>query len=746
MTGAGTGVMSRATTRATTRRWVLWGLMFSLLVALLVALVFLARQYEDALAQERLERSANNMAADIRNGLLRNLQNLQALYSSSQGVDQWGVNAAALLSRQREVVRLEWRSNDLQLLALRTSPYQPNLFHHLPREQALPEVWQACDVAGRTSAPAYSASYFWPMAQGVGQEIFELCLPLRREGQSDGFLVATYAMPGLLTELIDPDQRRGDTVSVTEPDGTRLTTLSTGSVAAFSLLRATQVLELPGGAYVLRVERPRSTTGWLPHILTVGVGLLALTLLVVLGLLARDMGRRLRAERGLAEALAFRKAMEDSLVTGLRARDMEGRTTYVNPAFCQMVGLSAEQLVGSGVPAPYWPPEQSEEYRERLAVRLAGRTLPREGFESEFVRSDGIRFPVLIIEAPLIDARGQQTGWMSAILDLSEQRRVEELSRASQERLQATARLAMAGEMASMISHELNQPLAAIASYASGTLNLLQEGAPHSTERSAERPAGPHEAPLTLDAEQRGMVEQAIRRMAEQAERAGKVIKSVGDLVRRREHDREPVQVASLFDAILPLLQLQARKMSIELRLEVAPRCPRVVCDRTMIEQVLLNLARNGMQAMPVGAPPAASGLRRLTMRAALVGLTAERSQRAWVEFVVTDHGTGLPEAVADRMFIPFFTTKAEGMGLGLNLCRTVVEQHGGALRFEPAQPCGTTFRFTLPAERAERAERTDLAERSGAAGVSSGGATSGASGTSGAPGAPGVAASTASG
>jgi len=676
---------ARAMVRSTVRRWTLWALMFSLLVALLLTLVFLARQYEDALAQERLERAATHMAADIRNGLLRNLQNLQAIHSSAQGAREWGFNAADVLALQREIVRLEWRDSDMQLLALRTSPYQPNLFDFLPREQALPEIRQACDVAQRTSGPAYSASYFWPMAQGMGQEIFELCLPLRREGASDGFMVATYAMPGLLTELIDPDLRRGDIVSVTEADGTRLTTLSTGSVASSAMLRATQVLDVPGAAYVLRVERPRSAIGWLPHILTVGVGLLALSLLAVLGLLARDMGRRLRAERGLAEALAFRKAMEDSLVTGLRARDMEGRTTYVNPAFCQMVGLSTEQLVGTGVPAPYWPPEQSEEYRERLAVRLAGRTLPREGFESEFVRSDGTRFPVLIIEAPLIDARGVQTGWMSAILDLSEQRRVEELSRASQERLQATARLAMAGEMASMISHELNQPLAAIASYASGTLNLLQEESP---------------APLTLDAEQRGLVEQAIRRMAEQAERAGKVIKSVGDLVRRREHDREPVPVVSLFEAILPLLQLQARKMSIELRLDVAPNCPPVVCDRTMIEQVLLNLARNGMQAMPVGTPPAASGLRRLTLRAALVGLTAERSQRAWVEFVVTDHGTGLPEEVAERMFTPFFTTKAEGMGLGLNLCRTVVEQHGGALRFEPAQPCGTTFRFTLPAER----------------------------------------------
>ncbi|MFY8089583.1 MAG: PAS domain S-box protein, partial [Rubrivivax sp.] len=112
----------------------------------------------------------------------------------------------------------------------------------------------------------------------------------------------------------------------------------------------------------------------------------------------------------------------------------------------------------------WWPPELVDEYQQRQAVRLAGRDLPREGWESVFQRSDGTRFPVLIIEAPLIDAQGQQTGWMSAILDLTEQRRVEDLNRASQDRLQATARLATVGEMASLLSHELNQPLAAIAS------------------------------------------------------------------------------------------------------------------------------------------------------------------------------------------------------------------------------------------------------------------------------------------
>jgi two-component system sensor histidine kinase DctS len=126
----------------------------------------------------------------------------------------------------------------------------------------------------------------------------------------------------------------------------------------------------------------------------------------------------------------------------------------------------------------------------------------------------------MVFEAPLIDAQGQQTGWMSAFLDISEQRRVEELSRASQERLQATARLAMVGEMASLLSHELNQPLAAIASYANGSINMLQDGAA----------TGRH-----------GLIAQALQHIAEQSQRAGRVIKSVHDFVRRRDQVREMI-------------------------------------------------------------------------------------------------------------------------------------------------------------------------------------------------------------
>jgi two-component system, LuxR family, sensor histidine kinase DctS len=664
------------------RRGWLWGALLLLVAVLLGVLVFLAGEFEEARDQAALERDAASLVSDIRSELVRNVQTLQALHTVAPNPERWSETAVDLLIEHREIVRVEWRSNNYRLLAQRDTPYLASLIGQIRRDAFLPEVRQACDSAVRLSGPAFSASYFWPLSEGRGLELMEMCLPVVRAGLPDGFLVATYGLQGVLAELTNKELVRGRGLSFNEADGTRLAVLSQPPESVRSL-SAQALLDLPGHTLNLRLDAPLLPLGLFPNVLTAVVGALSLALLVVVALLGRDMRLRQRAELEVAEALAFRKAMENSLVTGLRARDMEGRITYVNPAFCQMVGYSAEELLGAGLPAPWWPPERVDEYQHRRSLRLSGQNLPREGYESVFQRRDGTRFPVLIIEAPLIDAQGQQTGHMSAMLDITEQRRIEDLNRASQDRLQATARLTTVGEMASLLSHELNQPLAAIASYATGALNLL--------DADDERVA-------------RGDLRQAMQRIGEQADRAGRVIKSVADFVRRREQSREAVAPLDLVEAIAPLLSLQAKKQGIQLQIDFVPDLPSVWCDRTLIEQVLLNLARNGMQAMSEGQPPLVSGLRVLRLTANQPRLSAGRAgaapaHKAWVEFSVTDHGEGLSEDVARQLFTPFFTTKAEGMGLGLSLCRTVVEQHGGALSFEPALPRGTVFRFTLPAD-----------------------------------------------
>ena len=575
-----------------------------------------------------------------------------------------------MLRGHRELIRLEWRDDAQRLLAHTDTPFRPPVFERMGRDMALPEVGQACTTARRLSGSAYSGSYFVPMTDGLGMEVMEMCLPLASGGLPAGFLVATYALPEMLSSLLGRQLMHNHEVSFTEADGTRLAIHGTPRRGS-RVFSSQQLMDLPGTNLILRVDSWRAAPDLFPNVLTALVTALAIALVSVLALLGKDMRRRLKAERELAEALAFRKAMEDSLITGLRARDLQGRITYVNPAFCQMVGFSYGELLGQGMEASYWPPEFVSEYQQRQAIRLAGNSPPREGFESVFMRKDGSRFPVLIMEAPLIDALGVQTGWMSAFLDISEQRRVEELSRTSQERLQATARLATVGEMASLLSHELNQPLAAISGYAAGSINLLHD---------------PHHARTELNADLLG----ALHRMAEQAERAGKIIKSVHDFVRRREQVREAVSPQQLVDAILPLVNLQARKLSVRVQVDVAPETPPVVCDRTMVEQVLLNLARNAMQAMD--QVHVKERVLRLRVR-----LVRSAGRMKWLEFSVADLGVGIAPDVQQQLFNPFFTTKAEGMGLGLSLCRTVVEQHGGALVFEPNVPQGTVFIFTLP-------------------------------------------------
>ncbi len=546
----------------------------------------------------------------------------------------------------------------------------------MSRSDAKAEVAQACEAARRYNGPAYSSSYFVPQADGLGMEVMELCMPLVTAGRHSGYVVATYSLQSILAELVGRTYTRSQEVSFVEPDGTRLA-LHGAVRRGGRVFTGQSLLDLPGNTLVLRVDGWRAAPDLFPNVLTALVTAMSIALMSVLVLLGKDMRRRQKAEFELANALGFRKAMEDSLVTGLRARDLEGRTTYVNPAFCEMVGFAADELLGRGAPAPYWPPELADEYRQRQAIRLGShQAAAREGFESVFMHKDGSRFPVLIFEAPLINVLGHQTGWMSALLDISEQRRIEDLSRASQERLQATARLATVGEMASLLSHELNQPLAAIASYATGSLNLLsgEAGTPGLDER--------------ID---RSDLQLALRRIGEQAERAGKVIRSVHDFVRRRDQAREAVAAQSLLNDIMPLVQLQARKLQVRVEVDVEDGLPDVLCDRIMVEQVLLNLARNAMQAMDQPAirdRPLAFRVRR----------AASAEGNRWLEFSVADAGAGIPDAVARQLFTPFFTTKAEGMGLGLSLCRTVVEQHGGYMDHFPNRPAGTVFRFTLPA------------------------------------------------
>lgn len=662
---------------------VLWMALVALVAVAQGLLVALTLSYESSRTQDQTDEVASEVATDIRRQVLTSVQDLQSLAWGMQDASAWDARAQRFLQEHRPVSRIEVRDGSMQLLQLQEDVSRGALFGRFPRDQVLPELSAACATARRTGSATLSSSYFVPTDESLAGEVMDVCLPIQQVGSAGRLLLATFRLNSLLEAAVSALRVQKHEVSIVEADGSRLA--RGGRARGAGIYVTLRLVDLPGRSIQLRVDSSSVKPSLIPNLAVALVLGLSLLLTVVLVLLARDVRRRALAERALAEALAFRKAMEDSLSTGLRARDLEGRLTYVNPAFCAMVGYPPEALLGVQVP-PYWPPEKLDEYQQRQTQRLrlpaqgavatsVGRR-GQEGFETLFMRSSGERFPVMIYEAPLVDLQGRQTGWMSAALDLSEQRRVEDLSRAQQERLQATARLATVGEMASLLSHELNQPLSAIASYATGSLNLLDEALPPPPD----------------------LLRQALTRIADQAERAGRVIKSVHDFVRRREQFLEVLPLDVVVESVLPLVRLQARKSGVEVQFDAPVPSPRVRCDRTMIEQVVLNLARNGIQAMESVQP-----LSRRVLR-----LSISDDGERWVALSVSDQGQGIAPDVAERLFTPFFSTRAEGMGLGLSMCRTVIEQHGGALGFTtrweggaagPGGPSemGTTFRLTLP-------------------------------------------------
>jgi two-component system sensor histidine kinase DctS len=657
------------------RRALLWAALVALLLVAQSLLVVLSIKYEASREQDEAERAATEAASELKRELGRQTLAVQTLAFVGQPGAAWEREATELLRRSEGLQRLEWRNERMAILGAVDSPYPPRLFSLMPRTELALEAELACRETQRSGAPGFSRSYFVPLTGGMGMEVVDLCVPVVQAGRDNAYLVATLSLPRMLEAAVGGGATRRHEFSLIEADGTRLARVGAGRGSGVFV--GQHVVDLPGPSLQLRADSPLRQPSVIPNFTTALVLGLSLLLFGVVILLARDGRRRAEAERALGEALAFRNAMEDSLPTGLRARDLQGAITYANPAFCAMVGFAEAELRGNAGPRQaYWPPEFADDYERRQQRRLVGqgRSLreAREGYETVFMRKNGERFPVVIYEAPLVDGVGRHAGWMSAVLDMSAQRRVEELSRQQQDRLQASARLATVGEMASLLSHELNQPLAAIASYASGSLNLL---------------AAPDDSTP-------GLLHQAMSRIAEQADRAGRVIKSVHAFVRRREQQHETIAVDLLFDAVMPLVRLQAHKSGVRVELDLPAEgepMPRVRCDRTMVEQVLLNLSRNGIQAM--------DAVPDLSQRVLTLG--ARRTHERWVTFTVSDAGTGIAPDVAAKLFTPFFSTRGEGMGLGLSLCRTVIEQHGGALDFGPGPgKRGTEFRFTLPTPR----------------------------------------------
>ncbi|MDO4638077.1 MAG: PAS domain S-box protein [Lautropia sp.] len=501
---------------------------------------------------------------------------------------------------------------------------------------------------------------------------------------------------------------------------------------------------------------------------------------------AHDITGRKLVEQALTTEATFRRAIEDSISTGLRVIDQDGRITYVNRAMCQILGYPAEELVGQLPPYPYWIPSEYDLNIAHLNLTISGGA-PPSGIQTRARRKDGRIIDVRLYVSPLIDDLGQQAGWMASVTDITESNRIRaeledaherfntvinqleaavsvvsppppvvpvtgldpltlddpapvlrfcnyqyhalfgddisghlallngwpvadswvgeevyiprvdrwfevrvqqirwvdgqaaqlvvatditalrpirERQKQQQEQLQQTARLVTMGEMASSIAHELNQPLAAISNYALGLAKRLRP--------DSLAPADP------------AMVEETLDKIARQAQRAASVIQRVRNFVRRNTAEQRDIAVDEILTEALALAEIAAKRYGVIITIDLDPGLPRLSADRILIEQVLLNLMKNAIDAMQ-GQRQAA-----LTLHVSCSGDN--------VLFSVADHGPGIPENLQEQIFEPFFTTKAEGMGMGLNICRSIIESHAGHLWVEHNQPCGCVFKFTLPA------------------------------------------------
>ncbi len=635
--------------------WLLPGLAFALFIAAVIALLMLYDRAEKDERRAILISDALWLEQDVRFNLTRH-EEILAQITPAQVADAtlFEAQARVLLNNKTGLRQMIWTDAAGRV---RHSYPGPTDAYLVGEAQGTVPSTQAMRLAHSLGRAVYSEAY--PIVGNDWQ--FEVHVPVFHGGRLLGIAVGAYSLRRMLEESVPWWLAERYQVSVIDHAGSTLSARS--KVIAVESANAYQIpFEPPGHGLALHVAPYRIPAPLAGRLLSAALVVLALLVIWSLWALRRHIHQRMAAEEALRKEMVFRKAMEDSMLTGMRARDAEGRITYVNPAFCRMVGWSAEELVGRAPPMPYWPDEYFEETREIHDRILAGEG-PEEGFELKFKRRNGELFDVFIHEAPLIDAKGRHSGWMGSLIDVTERKRAEELARQQQERLQSTARLVTMGEMASSLAHELNQPLAAIASYNAGCANMIESGAPDMDELRA-----------------------ALKKSAEQAQRAGRIIRRIYEFVRRAEPRAEPCDFAAIIDELLLLTEADARRQGVRISRDLQPDLPPIMGDRVLITQALLNLVRNALEATR--------------------GLSDERRQievrmtagADGVEIAIADRGCGIDDATAARLFEPFYTTKNEGMGMGLNICRSVIEAHHGRLWYEPNPEGGSIFHAQFPA------------------------------------------------
>ena len=665
-------------------------------------------------------------------------------------------------------------------------------------------------AARQTRTAAYSRAF----ADSAGTPVFQLHIPVIGRNAFAGTLIAEYSVEALLRHFVPADVAQRHVLSVVDEKQTTLSSTSTvlpGSRGGRAPIVSDAPLTPALNGLLLRGQGWRTSIGLVSNTLFwMVVALSVLTVWMLLGTW-RHVRRRSQIQGALVQETNFRRAMENSMPTGMRAMDLEGRISYVNAAFCQMTGFATPDLVGRLPPYPYWPADRVEENSRLLQQELQGRS-PSGGIEVKVLRKDGTPFDARMYVSPLIDPKGQQTGWMTSMTNITEAKRIrdqlsasherfttvlegldasvsvlsvqqgellfvnrsyrlwfgadakghqhlagsvagapfeaerddevdplsglpteeltaagvhprevfiesvqkwfdvrsrylqwtdgrlaqmliatdittrlraEEQAAAQAEKAQVTSRLVTMGEMASSVAHELNQPLTAITNYCNGMVSRV-----------------------SADSISRDDLVAALQKTARQAERAGQIIKRIRAFVKRSEPQCQPAQARQIIDDAVELAGIELRRRNVAIHTYVAQRLPIIMVDPILIEQVVLNLLKNAAEAIDTaGLPPPR---RHIELRVVPRHMPEEGGV---IEFSVTDMGPGMKDEVIARLYEAFFSTKAEGLGIGLSLCRSIVESHRGRMRaqnlYNGNVVVGCCFSFTVPVDVTSRADAT---------------------------------------
>lgn len=402
------------------------------------------------------------------------------------------------------------------------------------------------------------------------------------------------------------------------------------------------------------------------HWLLLGVGALLFT--TVMSTWVWRLNRQLERAKGGLERQ--HNLILDSVAEGIYGVDTRGNSTFVNKAMERMTGWTSGDLIGKnqheylhhtradGSPHPASECPVYATFRDDSARYVE---------DDVFWRKDGSSFPVEYSSTPVHDDRGEVIGAVVVFRDTTERKQSEERIRKHRMELAHVSRLSTMGEMASNIAHELNQPLAAVTNYTRGCINMLRGGG------------------------DKNQIIEAMERVATQAERAGEIIRQLRQFIRKEPPERALIDINRSIHDIAVLINPDARREGVMMRLVLDHHEPKVWAHGIQIEQVIVNLARNAIDAMQENEDID----RRLVIKT--------ESDGEMVTIKVTDNGPGIEPNYIPRLFDPFFTTKSDGMGLGLSISRSIVEAHGGNMSVESKAGEGTTFMFTLPIREIER-------------------------------------------